>query len=252
MDDTNGTYSVKSAYRRLYEGYTIYQLWGAVNWLKVWNLNVAPKVKNFMWRALRNCLPTLVNLRQKNVEVYPICPVCHCSLETEEHVLVYCSFAQRCWEIAKLDIIFNSVQSFQEVMQWIFNQKTSKELEIIGSVLWQIWAHRNNVVWNTKVQTPSLIVNTASSSLFQWQRAQIKQSNVSVLNDREGVLVWQKPKLGWVSCNVDATVFEDRGRSSFGCLLRNDQGKFLARIVLMVLQTRNMLKHWHSRRLCLG
>lgn len=30
-----------------------------------------------------------------------------------------------------------------------------------------------------------------------------------------------------MTCNVDAAVYADRGRSSFGCVLRNDQGKFV-------------------------
>lgn len=203
--------SVKSAYRRICQDYDSYQALGDVNWLKMWNLAVAPKVKNFLWRALRNCLPTLVNLRQKNVEVYPICPICQESPETVDHALVYCKFAQRCWEIINLNVIFNDGQSFQQLMQQLLNHKTSKELEIIGTVLWQIWSHRNNVVWNKKAQTPSLVVNSAGSALFQWQRAQVKQNQDSILNDREGVLIWQKPKLGWLSCNVDAAVFEDKG-----------------------------------------
>ena len=35
------------------------------------------KVKNFIWRAYSNCLPTKVTLKSKNVEVSNICPMCN-------------------------------------------------------------------------------------------------------------------------------------------------------------------------------
>lgn len=190
LDDTKGTYTVKSAYRRVCQEYARDQLTGDIDWLKMWSLAVAPKVKNFLWRAMRSCIPTLLNLRQKKIEVYPICPICHDSLESVEHVLVTCMFAKRCWELVDLNVPCDDGQPFQQYMHQLLNHKTSKELEIIGSVMWQIWAHRNNVVWNKKWQTPSLAVNTAGSTLFQWQRAQMSQNHDYGLNEREGVLVW--------------------------------------------------------------
>ncbi|XP_074363333.1 uncharacterized protein LOC141703795 [Apium graveolens] len=73
-----------------------------------------------------------------------------------------------------------------------------------------------------------MVANAACSILFQWQRAQSTQDSHWKLNDREGVLVWRRPDLGWLVCNVDAAVFKTGGRSSFGCVLRNDQGHFVA------------------------
>lgn len=64
-----------------------------------------------------------------------------------------------------------------------------------------------------------MVVNSASSFLFQWQRVQVKQSLSSNLNDREWVMVWRKPERGWFSCNVDAAVFVGEGKSSFDCVL---------------------------------
>lgn len=84
------------------------------------------------------------------------------------------------------------------------------------------------MVWNKKFQPPSVVINGASSLLFQWQTTQTKQAIYSSLNDREGVLIWKRPNPGWFSCNVDAAVFKGGNKSSFECLLRNDQGGFVA------------------------
>lgn len=84
------------------------------------------------------------------------------------------------------------------------------------------------MVWNQISQTPSSVVNKASSLLFQWQRARVNLPGHQPINDREGALVWRRPEPGWVLCNVDAAVFDRRGKSSFGCLLRDDKGCFIA------------------------
>ena len=39
------------------------------DWNSIWKLNVpAPRVKMFLWRACRGCLPTRVNLRSRGVD----------------------------------------------------------------------------------------------------------------------------------------------------------------------------------------
>ena len=43
-----------------------------------------------------------------------------------------------------------------------------------------------------------------------------------------GALCWEKPKFGWVKCNVDAVVFASQGKIGFGCVLRSSEGCFLA------------------------
>lgn len=55
----------------------------------------------------------------------------------------------------------------------------------------------------------------------------VQESQIS-LNSREGVLVWQKATTGWLTCNIDATVFVNQGLSTFGCLVRNQFGTVLA------------------------
>lgn len=89
-------------------------------------------------------------------------------------------------------------------------------------------SQRNNVVWNNKFLMPVNTVNSASTLLFQWQRAQAKYIRFRTLNDREGVQVWRKPDPGWLLCNVDAAIFEGSGKCLFGCLIRDDQGRFVA------------------------
>lgn len=68
----------------------------------------------------------------------------------------------------------------------------------------------------------------ASSSLFQWKQAQVNQNRQSACYGREGMMVWHPPPQGGQTCNVDAAFFEKDNRSSYGCILRDDSGNFVA------------------------
>lgn len=125
IEGGKGVYSVKSAYRSLCQDYSNAPSLGvAFNWLKLWSLSVPPKAKNFIWRAMQNCLPSLDNLRRRFVEVYPLCPVCQEALENTEHIMFACSFAQNCWKIAKVDCFSNLNSSFQDTMLGLFQSKS--------------------------------------------------------------------------------------------------------------------------------
>lgn len=97
--ERSGSFSVRSAYDMLQVGKH-----GQKNqpnsgfWHRLWHLKIPPKVKNFMWRAVTNTLPTCLELASRIVDLSSLCPVCHNAGETASHVLLNCSFAKRCWE----------------------------------------------------------------------------------------------------------------------------------------------------------
>jgi hypothetical protein len=73
----SGMYSVRSAYYQLME--TIVDnnhLKENGNWKKLWKLQVPNKVKIFLWRVLRGCLPVRSRLTQKGVQCDNKCPHC--------------------------------------------------------------------------------------------------------------------------------------------------------------------------------
>lgn len=104
------------------------------NWKKLWSLVIPPKVKNFIWRSLQNCIPTLDNLRKKHVEVYPICPVCSSFIETLDHILLLCSFAQQCWELSKLGLRINTNDTFARSFMDAFQVMKLQEFQFLCGV----------------------------------------------------------------------------------------------------------------------
>ena len=67
----SGTYSVKSGYQFLCKVQRFddnsYQPDTDSIWQKVWGLAVQPKIRNFLWRAIKDTIPTKENLKQRRV-----------------------------------------------------------------------------------------------------------------------------------------------------------------------------------------
>ncbi|KAL8147588.1 hypothetical protein AgCh_005054 [Apium graveolens] len=71
-EDNKCIYTVKSGYRVLRQSLPEMNSQGSFKWLCFWRLSIPPKLKNFIWRVLHDCIPTLENLRRKYVDVYPL------------------------------------------------------------------------------------------------------------------------------------------------------------------------------------
>lgn len=254
MEDSKGQYSVKSGYIMLNRSFSQLQSGGLFKWLRLWSLSIPPKMKNFMWRVLNDCIPTLGNLRRKHVNVHPICKICKLSEETIDHILISCPFASRCWEISNLQVVLNSDWPIFQRIVMFFDSLDLKVLEVCCSILWSLWNHRNSVVWDNKYKTCAQVLNEASSSLFQWQQAQVCQNRISAHFHRERMLVWQPPPSGWKSCSVDAAFEEKENKSAYGFVLRMIKARLLqaAEGVCWRLQRSELQKLWLSERPCLG
>ena len=66
-------------------------------WKSVWALNTPLKVRNFLWRARSNILPSHNNLHRKKLQVEPLCVVCHQHRENVCHALCECPLAYNLW-----------------------------------------------------------------------------------------------------------------------------------------------------------
>lgn len=111
-------------------------------------MQVPPKVKNFLWRACSNCLPTKTNLWSKRVEVNPLCPLCNLERETTTHCLVSCSFASSCWLAAGIGSRHVANDSFACWFELLFKRLDASQRAEAATICWAIWRSRNDLVWN--------------------------------------------------------------------------------------------------------
>uniref|UniRef100_A0A803QBL9 RNase H type-1 domain-containing protein n=1 Tax=Cannabis sativa TaxID=3483 RepID=A0A803QBL9_CANSA len=151
------------------------QLVGSDFWGKLWRLKVLPKVKDLLWRAASNCLPTKVQLRHRHVNIDSIFPVCSLDSEIILHHLVECSFARACWVNTRLGVTIDYARTFTE-------------------------------------KSPNVAVVTllATRMLEQWSKAQDKSSQVftvAFLTAADGAELWKTPAAGEVKINIDVALF---------------------------------------------
>uniref|UniRef100_A0A803PHA9 Reverse transcriptase domain-containing protein n=1 Tax=Cannabis sativa TaxID=3483 RepID=A0A803PHA9_CANSA len=86
--ETNGVYSVRSAYKLLQQISGDWSSDGAdVYWKRLWQLNVPAKVHHLVWRVISGTLPTKLQLSNQHVHVDLTCPMCNKAPESIPHVL---------------------------------------------------------------------------------------------------------------------------------------------------------------------
>ncbi|KAK6118703.1 hypothetical protein DH2020_047560 [Rehmannia glutinosa] len=95
-------------------------------------------------------------------------------------------------------------------------------------IIWALWKNRNESVWNGIIQSPTHIVNFASSTMIQWEAAQKAELKDWRIKPGDGAIAWNKPKHDAIKCNVDGAIFAQKGLIGFGCVVHDGQGIFRA------------------------
>ncbi|XP_043813957.1 uncharacterized protein LOC110609368 [Manihot esculenta] len=217
-------YSVKSAYRFLVDGFQHRE--GSEIWKRFWKAKVPPKVLNFCWRALVNVVPCLSSLQSKRVPVDPSCPLCHVAPENVLHILIQCPFARSCWLSSPLGWPAPSASSLNEWFSLAFSSASVENASLMLMILWALWQNRNNVVWKGQGQTASGVFFMALNFLQQWKAARVVSSVSTIVDPARPI--WSPPPHGWIKANIDASLTLQRGSVGFGCVIRKDDGSFVA------------------------
>ncbi|GAU21899.1 hypothetical protein TSUD_33960 [Trifolium subterraneum] len=86
----------------------------------------------------------------------------------------------------------------------------------------------NDKLWNDNVQTPRQIGRYAFDAWNDWYSVHKLQGNSESRITEADLVMWEKPALGWVKCNVDVAFVPGSGRTSVGLCFRNNRGQVMA------------------------
>jgi len=241
---SHGEYTVKSGYHYIMERLVDNSdLRVSSNWMKIWNMKIPQKVKVFLWRAARGCLPTRERLLSRGVQSTNRCVHCEGSYENDWHIFFECHKVEEVWVAAGLwNFIKDKLKTadgFVDLFFQLFNRLAQENLHMFAMTMWCIWKRRNEKLWNDVDTRPEVSVRLARESLYQWQQVRLKQTcmgNVSdsgnntviTQNNNTNVTRWRKPALGEVKCNVDAAIFKDQRCYDVGMCLRGGNSEFIA------------------------
>lgn len=95
----DGIYFVKSVYRSIMEqarNHQQFQIEG--DWMNIWSLNVPHKVRVFLWRVCRDCIPTKIQLESRDIDCSSIRLFCQQDLENSFHCFFKCPGSISVWE----------------------------------------------------------------------------------------------------------------------------------------------------------
>ncbi|KAH1107250.1 hypothetical protein J1N35_011018 [Gossypium stocksii] len=107
---------------------------------KVWNLEIAAKIKITLWRITNNYMPTLQVLQNRKFAVTNHCPVCGAGEETVEHVFRDCSFTRQV--LQDPGVAFKTDNNNQEWRMWLaveFIKASINECKTIAMAFWAIY-----------------------------------------------------------------------------------------------------------------
>ena len=100
-------------------------------------------MKNQLWRACKNSLPTKANLFKQTIIGNPVCERCKAAPETAFHALWSCPILDEDW----LDTSLwsgrrgNAFADFKELVRWVMQNNV--DAEMFAMIVWSVWNQRN-------------------------------------------------------------------------------------------------------------
>uniref|UniRef100_A0A803QB69 RNase H type-1 domain-containing protein n=1 Tax=Cannabis sativa TaxID=3483 RepID=A0A803QB69_CANSA len=228
--ENSGLFTVRSAYQLIQDSKPMNgQSDNSGFWRSLWQLKVPPKVKNFLWRACTNCLPTCFQLSLRKVPIEVTCPICHGETETILHILVDCPFSYNCWSTAAIPRVASTATSFAGWFDDGLKLWTKEDRTGAAMLCWSIWNNRNNSVWNSKQSSVEEVVSIASLNFVSWNNAQ-NQSHISPSgHGQQGRYIehWTRPIDPYIKVNVDGAIFSNEECFGFGMVARTASGSVI-------------------------
>ena len=144
---TDAEYSVQSAYRLLVATQQQDQPSASDTearkdlWNGIWKLKVPNKVRHFLWRAVRESLPTKSNLHRRQVLSSGVCEACGDCIKDGIHALWLCDAVKPIW---MLDARFSFLRAHQfsnfgDLFQFLCLRGSSNLIALFAMASWGIW-----------------------------------------------------------------------------------------------------------------
>jgi ribonuclease HI len=232
----SGIFTVKSAYHMQKEVLSNYAAGCSSKkeksniWKKIWALPVPSVVRNFLWRACHNILPTRENLCRRKIIRDPLCPLCGRAVESVFHILWQCPSAMDVWTMGcrKIQKSFFLGPDFLQVVEGLFNKCELEELIQFATLARRMWLRRNEVVHGGALTHPHIVMQQTMKAIQEYALAQEKVEEIAPLSGGQVVNCWLAPEQGWCKGNWDAAVDGRTGHMGLGAVIRDSTGTVLA------------------------
>lgn len=145
----HGNYTLRTAYHMYmarFRDHADHHVQGS--WDIIWKRSIPQKVRVFLWKACRSCLPTRMRLHDKGVQCPSTCVLCSHELEEAWHLFFTCKSNIPCCQQSGLwqyiDPLLETAESFPELFFSDISNLNEHRQENVAMLLWRIWKRRNN------------------------------------------------------------------------------------------------------------
>ncbi|XP_050211934.1 uncharacterized protein LOC126662091 [Mercurialis annua] len=151
--DKKGEYSARSGYRlavRLRDATIRPDNAHKMRWWKyMWNLDMPPKIKIFMWRTFHNLLPVKINMKIRGLSIDTNCPICNEGYETSMHSLWSCPNAKNVWNQWERgrNLTRDRNNHIQDLISHVYETINEADFIFLFLLKWMIWHSRNNTIF---------------------------------------------------------------------------------------------------------
>lgn len=236
---SNGLYSVKSGYelisRKVHHSlFCEAETNPSLNplFVSVWKMKTAPKIKVFLWKALRGAIAVEDRLRTRGIQIEDGCLMCQEANESINHILFQCPLARQVWALSLLQSpgngFGNSIfTNMDHVIQTMQNQERLQHLRNVSPwIMWFIWKNMNKLLFEGNGSLVQNIVEKAYEECNQWNVAQ--SNGVSSLESVQTVSKkWLPPKTSEVKCNIGFAWSRQKQMAGVAWVVRDSYGTVL-------------------------
>ncbi|KAM1267983.1 hypothetical protein ACFX2I_000338 [Malus domestica] len=119
-------------------------------WTCIWQLDVPPKIRHFLWVSLHLGLPTGKALYTRRLSPSPSCPLCRSADESVEHVFLRCPWVAAVWYGGALNykVDVAGIDSWALWLQSVFSSNWGSSVDrqwfqaYVAFTCWFIWKAR--------------------------------------------------------------------------------------------------------------
>lgn len=106
------------------------------------------------------------------MDINPKCARCLTPYEDLSHALFHCPHSKNVWKLANFWGAIKSLADCQtrDVLLGIFWSLDKAGFERFVVILWSIWFERNQVLHGQNCRDPSLVLESATQTVFDYQR----------------------------------------------------------------------------------
>ena len=173
--ERDGIYSAKSAYSAFFGGMTT-----DPTYEQIWRSRAPLSMKFFAWLVAKNRCWTADRLRKRGLHHPLRCPLCDQEQETIEHLLIGCVVAREVWHEVLQEWHMEEWMPGPDarLLEWWMRQPATRSQRrdtwsVLILVMWCIWTHRNDVVFNGAAVSPAVVAGRIRDETHQWKRARL-------------------------------------------------------------------------------